>query len=199
MSKLIIHGPNQSRAIRTVWMANELGIEFEQQTKDFRSGATRTPEYLAINRAGHVPAIQDGDFAMGESCAINIYLARKHGRLMPDGLEGEARVLEWSFWVMADVERHMLDYLFHAAMLPEDQRDLSIAERAAEQLGWPLEVLNSHLDGREWLVGDEFSVADLNVAGVFFWGKLARLDLSSAPNVADWLDRCLSRPAMPRR
>ncbi|WP_416897275.1 MAG: glutathione S-transferase family protein [Minwuia sp.] len=199
MSKLIIHGPAASRAMRAQWMANELGVEFETATEKFRDGSTRTPEYLAVNRAGHVPAIQDGDFGMGESCAINIYLAKKHGKLMPSGLENEARVLEWSFWVMTDVERHMLDFLFHAAMLPEDQRDTEVVANAVKALDWPLTVLDGYLKDHEWLVGDSFTVADLNVAAVLLWGKLGRMDMSNYPNVTEWLGRCLSRPAVPKR
>ena len=199
MSKLIIHGPTASRAMRAQWMANELGVEFETATESFRDGSTRSPEYLAVNRAGHVPAIQDGDFGMGESCAINIYLAKKHGKLMPASLEDEARVLEWSFWVMTDVEGPMLDYLFHAAMLPEDQRDADVAAKAVASLEWPLAVLDGYLKDNEWLVGGDFSVADLNVAAVLMWGKMARLDMSACPNVTEWLGRCLSRPAVPRR
>ncbi len=199
MSKLKIHGPNQSRALRTVWMANELGLDYEQDTMDFRSGVTRKPEYLSINRAGHVPAIEDGDFALGESCAINIYLAKKHGKLMPKDLQGEARVLEWSFWVMTDVEKPILNYLFHAAMLPEDQRDPKVVEQSKKDLEWPLTVLNNHLADHDYLVGNEFTVADLNVAGVLLWAKLSKFDMSAYPNIPDWLNRCTKRPAMPGR
>lgn len=198
MSKLKIHGPNQSRALRAVWMANELGLDYDQDTLDFRSGVLREPAYLSINRAGHVPAIEDGDFCLGESCAINIYLAKKHGKLIPTDLEGEARVLEWSFWVMTDVEKPILNYLFHSAMLPEDQRDPKVAEQSVKDLQWPLKVLNDYLADHEYLVGDEFTVADLNVAGVMLWAKLSRFDLSNFPNIPDWLNRCIKRPAMPR-
>ncbi|WP_417520110.1 glutathione S-transferase family protein [Minwuia sp.] len=199
MSKLKIHGPTASRAVRTQWMAEELGIDYEQNAFNFRDGSTRKPDYLAINRAGHVPAIEDGDFSMGESCAINIYLAKKHGKLMPSSLEDEARVLEWSFWVMTDVESALLNYLFHGAMLPEDKRDAAVAKKAVEDLQWPMTVLNDHLAGNDWLVGSDFSVADLNVAGVFMWARMARLDMSAFPNLTDWLGRCLSRPTVPKR
>ena len=198
MSKLKIHGPNQSRALRAVWMANELGLDYEQDTMDFRSGVTRKPEFLSVNRAGHVPAIEDGDFCLGESCAINIYLAKKHGKLIPSDLQGEARVLEWSFWVMTDVEKPILNYLFHSAMLPEDQRDPKVVEQSKKDLEWPLTVLNNHLADHEYLVGDEFTVADLNVAGVLLWAKLSKFDLSNYPNISDWLNRCIKRPTMPR-
>lgn len=199
MSNLTIHGPLQSRALRTMWMCGELGLPFDSATPTFRDGETRTPEYLALNPAGRVPTIQDGDFSMGESCAINIYLAKKHGKLMPDNLQDEARMLQWSFWVMTEVERAMLDYLFHGAMLPEDQRDAAVATKAVADLQWPLDVIDGYLADRQYLAGDDFTVADLNVASVFMWGKLARLDMSARPSLTAWLDRCLSRPAVPKR
>lgn len=196
MSDLTILGPAASRAMRTLWMAGELGIEFEHKADiDFRGGDCRKPDFLAINRAGRVPAIKDSDIGMGESCAINIYLAKKHGKLIPTDLVGEARVLEWSFWVMTEVEKSMLNYLFHAAMLPDDQKDAKIAEQAVADLQWPLELLNTYLADHKWLVGDDFSVADLNVAAVLAWGKMAKFDFSAFPNVAEFTGRCLSRPA----
>lgn len=196
MSDLTIMGPAASRAMRTLWMAGELGIEFDHKADiNFRGGDCRTPEYLAVNRAGRVPAIKDSAISMGESCAINIYLAKKHKKLIPSDLVGEAQVLEWSFWVMTEVEKSMLNYLFHAAMLPDDQKKPEIAAQAVKDLAWPLEVLDTYLGKHRWLVGDDFSVADLNVAAVLAWGKMSKFDFSATPNVAEFMDRCLSRPA----
>lgn len=199
MSKLIIHGPTASRALRVQWMAQELGIEFDQISFDFRDGSTRKPGYLAINRAGYVPAIQDGDFSMGESNAINIYLAKKHGKLIPTDLQGEAQVLEWCFWAMTAVEKHMLDVLIQKVFLPEDQRNEEALNKAVEALQWPMTVIDRYLGDHGYLVGNDFTVADLNVAAIFLWGKLSRLDLSGQPNLAAWMVRCLSRPSVPRR
>jgi len=199
MSKLIIHGPTASRALRVQWMAQELGIDFEQISFNFRDGSTRKPEYLAINRAGYVPAIQDGDFSMGESNAINIYLAKKHGKLMPDGLPAEAQVLEWCFWAMTAVEKHMLDHLIQNAFLPEDQRDAAASDAAVEALQWPMTVIDTYLADHEYLVDDEFSVADLNVSAIFMWSRISKMDLSGFPNLTAWMGRCLSRPSVPKR
>jgi glutathione S-transferase len=199
MSKLIIHGPTASRALRVQWMAQELGIEFDQISFDFRDGSTRKPAYLAINRAGYVPAIQDGDFSMGESNAINIYLAKKHGKLMPTDLQGEAQVLEWCFWAMTAVEKPMLDHLIQNIFLPEDQRDAAASATAVEALQWPMTVIDKFLSENQWLVGDDFSVADLNVSAIFMWGRLSKLDMSGFPNLTEWSGRCLSRPSVPKR
>ncbi len=80
-------------------------------------------------------------------------------------------------------------------MLPDDQKDAKIVEQAVKDLQWPLEVLNTFLADHKWLVGDDFSVADLNVAAVLAWGKMAKFDFSAFPNVAEFAGRCLSRPA----
>lgn len=195
MTALKIYGTAQSRAFRTIWMANELGLPAETVSLNFRAGETRTPEFLGVNRAGHIPAIDDGEMKMGESCAINFYLARKHGKLIPSDLAGEAKVLEWMFWVMTDVEKPTLQMLFHAAMLPEDQRDPKIVEQCKKDLQWPMTVLDNHLKSHAWLVGDDFTIADLSVAAVLAWAKMAKFDFAPFPAVQEWVGRCLGRPA----
>ena len=89
---LKIYGVAQSRAYRTLWMAEELGLPYEHVKLSF-TGDTRTPEYLKINPNGHIPAIDEDGFILWESMAINLYLAKKHatGRLYPTRLEDEAR------------------------------------------------------------------------------------------------------------
>ena len=89
---LRIYGVALSRAGRTLWMAEELGLPYEHVKTTF-TGGTRTPEYLKINPNGHIPAIDEDGFTLWESMAINLYLAKKHGagRLYPTRLEDEAR------------------------------------------------------------------------------------------------------------
>src|SRR5215470_15660289 len=96
------------------------------------------------------------------------------------------------------MEALLLDLLQHRAVLPEFARDASYAERDQLLLRRPLGVLNSVLNGRDYLTDSNFTVADLNVASILAWGKMGRLDLSSHSNVARWLDNCLARPAYGR-
>src|SRR5438477_335712 len=104
---LKIYGIPRSRAFRILWMAKELGLDYENVPINFANGGTRTPEYLRINPNGHVPAIDDDGVILWESMAINLYLAKKHaaGSLYPARPEGEARAWQWSFWGMTEVER----------------------------------------------------------------------------------------------
>lgn len=194
MSTLTIYGANASRAMRAIWMAKELGLEYEHVptgTKD-----TKSPEFLAINPNGRVPALQDGDLCLWESMAINLYLARKHGgELAPKDVREEGLTYQWSFWVVTEMESAILTALMHTVLLPEEQRDSGRFDRAVASLTPPLGVLDQALEGREYLAADRFTVADLNVASVLGWTKIFRLDYTSWLNVDAWLTRCLGRPA----
>lgn len=197
MSELRIYGGSQSRAARCLWCAEELGLKYEHVPLHYADGSTRKPDFLAINPNGHVPAIQDEDFKLWESMAINLYLAKKHGGpLQPTTLEGEALAIQWSFWVMTEVEKPLVTLLLQRVVVPEDKRDPALMAACVKQLQAPLKVLNDAVaNNRRYLLGPDFTIADLNVASVMAWAKMAKVDLSAYPAAADWLGRCLARPA----
>lgn len=194
MSKLKIYGVPRSRAFRTLWLAKELGLDYEHIPTNF-TGDNKTPEFLAINPMGQLPAIDDDGFKLAESMAINLYLAKKHGKLYPKDLQDEAKTLQWTFWVMSAVEKPSLQVLFHTVFLPEDKRDPAKAEAGRKELAKPLAVLEQELAGKSWLVGDAFSIADLNVAAVLATARSPKLGIALGPNTRAWLDRCVERPA----
>jgi glutathione S-transferase len=194
---LKIYGVARLRAFRTLWMAKELGLDYEHIKVDFATGETRSPAHLARNPNGHIPVIDDDGFILWESMAINLYLAKKHGlgRLSPTSLEDEARAWQWSVWGMTEVERPVLTALFNRAILPEDKRDAAAADAAEKQLAQPLRVLDGALGRSANLLGADFTVADLNVASILSWARPAQIDMSPFPKVADWLKNCAERPA----
>jgi glutathione S-transferase len=194
---LKIYGVARSRAFRTLWMAQELGLDYEHVKVDFATGETRTPAHLALNPNGHIPVIDDDGVILWESMAINLYLAKKHslGRLYPSRLEDEARAWQWSFWGMTEVERPVLTALFNRVILPEDKRDAAAAAAAERQLAQPLNVLDGALGRTPNLLSDNFTVADLNVASILSWARAANIDMSPFPKVAQWLKNCAERPA----
>jgi glutathione S-transferase len=193
---LKIYGVARSRAFRTLWMAGELGLGYEHIKVDFAT-ETRTPAHLALNPNGHVPVIDDSGFVLWESMAINLYLAKKYspGELYPAALEDEARAWQWSFWGMTEVERPLLTALLNRAVYPEDQRDAAAADGAEKALAQPLGVLDGALARAANLLGDNFTVADLNVASILAWARPAQIDTSAFPRVAEWLKNCAERPA----
>jgi glutathione S-transferase len=194
---LKIYGVARSRAFRTLWLAKELGLDYEHLKIDFADGGTRQPDYLAINPNGHVPAIDDDGFVLWESMAINLYLAKKHspGVLYPAALQDEARAWQWSFWGMTEIERPVLTAMMNRAVFPEDKRDLAAADAAEAALAPPLRVLDGVLGKSANLLGDPFTVADLNLVSILSWARPAQIDLSAVPKVAEWLKNCAERPA----
>lgn len=191
-----LYGVPGSRAMRCLWMLEELGLPYDNIQTNFATGDTRKPEYLKINPNGHIPALQDGDLTLWESLAINLYLARKYDKgLWPKTIAGEAHTFKWSLWAMTEAEEPVLTTLLNRMLFPEAQRDKAKADDAAARFEVPLKVLDGELAGRSYLVSDEFTVADLNVAAVIGWAPMAGIDLSKAGNVAAWMNRCTGRPA----
>ena len=196
---LQIYGNPRSRAMRCLWMLEEMGEPYQLIEKSTRTDELQSAEYLRLNPNARIPTLVDGDLVLWESMAINLYLAQKYeGPMHSVGPSVLGLAAQWSFWAMLELEGLLLDLLNHRAVLPEFARDPSYAERDELLLRRPLGVLNNSLRGRDHLAGGNFTVADLNVASILAWGKMARLDLSAHPDVARWLDSCLTRPAYGR-
>ena len=191
-----LYGSSISRAGRSLWALEEAGVKFEQVTV----GETRKPEFLRINPNGHVPTLDDDGTIIWESMAINLYVAEKYGKapLWPSTVEGHGACYQWSLWSMTEVETALLDVVYHRLMLPPDQRDEKLALAGIEKLKAPLKVLEDQLQKSEYLLGKEFTIADLNVASVLSIAQFIQLDLSPTPTAQKWLQKCLGRPANQR-
>ena len=196
---MVLYHSSQSRSVRPRWMLEEIGQPYENVKTHFATGDTRTPEFLRINPNGHIPALQDGSLTLWESMAINLYLARKYDKgLWPKSVDDEGRALQWSFWAMTEAEEPLITAIVNRMFLPEAERDPKKVADAAERFAHRIGVLDGALGGRQYLLGDAFTVADLNVASVVSLASLVGFDLSGAPNVQAWLGRCLARPAFAR-
>ncbi len=190
---LRIHGSARSRATRTLWMAEELGLKYEHIDLAPRAPATKAPEFLALNPNARVPTIEDDGFVLSESMAINLYLAKKHGKLYPADAKNEALAWQWSFWETDRLDRQMTTYANNASALPEAQRNPAAAKAAWDDIAPALDVLEIALGKGQWLAGAAFTVADLNVAGAMY--RALFFDLGKWPKVHEWLHRCWDRPA----
>src|SRR5215467_12109850 len=196
---LQLYGNARSRATRCLWMLEEIGEPYQLIEKSTRIDDLQSAEYRRLNPNARIPTLVDGDLVLWESMAINLYLAQKYeGAMHCAGPEVLGLAAQWSFWAMLEMEALLLDLLQHRAVLPEFARDASYAERDELLLKKPLAVLNDALAGRDYLAGNNFTVADLNVAGILVWGKMGRLNLSDYPAVTRWLGACLARPAYAR-
>jgi glutathione S-transferase len=188
---LTIYGTPRSRTLRVLWMAAELGLDYRHVPLEVDDPRLKSPAFLALNPAGAVPTIVDGEFALSESLAINLYLAKRYGlgRLYPEAPEGEAQVWRWSLWAQGQLE----PWVMRDARLAELR--VVIADAARSEIARSLDTLDRVLAGQPWLLGDAFTVADLNVAAVLSPSRSERLDLAPHANVASWLARCYGRPA----
>jgi glutathione S-transferase len=189
---LTIFGTSRSRAFRVLWMATELGLEFEHDPLCWR-GCWDDKQHRLVNPAGTIPAISDDGFVLAESLAINVYLAQKANKLWPNNASDQARVLQWTLWAATAPDSPYTKWASHAYWLPESARDATLAASGAADMQRPLDRLELALSQYEWLVGTTFSAADLNVASVISFVR--RFEREKRPHVADWLDRCCARPA----
>ena len=206
---LKIYGIGPSRAARPIWTALDLGVPFDLISTPYAGGATRTPEFLAINPNGHIPVLIDeraeGAITVWESMACALYIARVHGKadgqsITPATPREEAEALRWSFWTVSELEADALTVLMHRMAMPEDQRKPELADKAESRLKVPLAVLEKHLQaqhakGEAYLAANRFTVADVCVASVASWVRPAAALLAQYPAVSSWLKVCLDRPA----
>ena len=178
----------------------ELALPYTLHQLELSRNEQKQPWFLAINPNGHVPVIDDDGFTLHESMAINHYLIRKHADspIAPRGLEEEARCLSWSFWVVTEVEASALTVLMHGAILPAARRDPQKLARATGALRPPLGVVEQALATGPCLLGERFTIADLNVAAVLEWTLAVPALPGEFPLTHAWLKRCLDRPACRR-
>ena len=197
---LKIYGTAASRTARPLWVAQELGLAYEHISLPYLGGATRTPEFLALNPNGRIPVLDDDGIIVWESMACALYLAE---RFKGDGLivlaaqnhAEQAEILRWSFWAVTEYEKDALAFLMHGALMPPERRKPELAALAQRRLLAPLRVLEQHLQSRPYLAGGRFTVADVCVASVVAWVESASELMGACPCVEAWLQRCLARPA----
>jgi glutathione S-transferase len=205
---LTVYGVYRSRASRNYWMAEELGLKFKsvpviqgrRLADPEAEGAplnTRSAAFLAVNPMGLIPAIKDDDLVVSESLAINLYLARKYGGpLAGRTVQEEGLLAMWTMWAATEVE----PFTVKVVRVYDDADDNTEAGKAAIEasvsaLKLPLDVLEQRLAGHDYIVGDRFTVADLNSAEVLRYVQTEQQLFESRPNLKAWIERCQSRPA----
>jgi glutathione S-transferase len=195
---LTLYGTSKSRSARSLWALEELGIKYEHVPVEVPKA--KSPEHLQRNPNGHIPVLDDDGHRLWESMAINLYLAEKYGKapLWPATTDGHGDCYKWSFFGMTEIEPHLLTLLRNLLFLPADQRDQKAIQTATESLKAPLKVLDDQLKTHPFLLGNDFTVADLNVAAVLSFAMLVKLDMSATPATQAWLQKCLGREANTR-
>jgi glutathione S-transferase len=195
---LTLYGTSKSRSARSLWALEELGLKYEHVPVEVPKA--KSPEHLQRNPNGHIPVLNDDGHHLWESMAINLYLAEKYGKppFWPATTNGHGDCYKWSFFGMTEIEPHLMTILRNRLFLPADQRDEKAIQNATESLKAPLKVLDDQLKTRPHLLGNDFSVADLNVAAVLSFALLVKLDMSATPAAQAWLQKCIGREANQR-
>jgi glutathione S-transferase len=196
--KLYEFGP--TRSIRARWALQELGVDFDAVTVNLRAGEHRDPRFLAINPAGKLPVLVDGDMVLTESVAIVLYLAEKypHRGLIPADLWQRAQVYRWLLFTATELEQPLWRITRHTMLYPEHQRlpgDVPIARHEFKAMA---AVLEGHLQRRSFVVGDRLTVADLVLAYTLDWANEIEL-LDGLPQLQGYMKRMYDRPAAPPR
>lgn len=191
-----IYGHPATSAGRCFWALEEIGSQYEIGSVDMRNKEHKSPSFLEKNPNGKIPVLEDGDFVLWESVAINQYLAEKYKpELLGSTLEDRAKVYQWSCWSQIEYQKPLIDLFIQLVFVPEDKRDSDVIEKAQNAIKPLNKILDEALTGRSYLVGSEFSMADLNVASVAKINKRVNIDLGQYSQLDDWLTRVMSRPA----
>jgi glutathione S-transferase len=193
----IFHAPN-TRSVRIIWLFEELGLPYELERFTLGDPAMRTPEYRRVHPMGRVPALQDGEVTIYESGAIVQYVLARYGngRLAPDVSSPEfPTYLQWLHYAEGMLMPQVNVIVVETRFLPPEKRSPENLARATKLLTRMLEPVDAALAGREYLAG-EFSGADIMTGQACVVAARLGADLSDKPNVAAYVERLKSRPAL---
>ncbi|WP_373998394.1 glutathione S-transferase family protein [Bdellovibrio bacteriovorus] len=191
-----IYGSPMSSAGRCYWMLEELGVPYEAMPLNMGEKEHKSEAFLKLNPNGKIPVIVDGDFVLWESMAITNYLAKKfESPLAAKNLQEESLIQQWSLWGLIDFQEPAVNWMIQELFVPAEHRNHQIIENAKKALPRVLEVLNRGLEGKTYLVGNRFTVADVNVGAVTNILLGLKYDLKAYPNVQKWMGEFQQRTA----
>jgi glutathione S-transferase len=190
----------QTRATRPRWMLEEIGAPYELVRLQLSKGEHKQPEYLKIHPHGAVPAYSDGEVTMFESAAICAYLADKFPdkRLAPPvGSAERGPYYQWLVYSMATMEPPVLKVFLNTRMLAEEKRSPAVAEEGRAQWKDVARVVEQAVEGKAFLLGEQFTAADVMVGSILGWSGFMGL-LDGFPGLQAYVGRLTSRPAFKR-
>jgi len=195
-----LYGFAGTRSQRALWGLKEVDADFEFISVNLLEGEHRRPEFLRLNPAGKVPVLVDGDRVIPESAAIVLYLADKYpGKgLLPADLDERAQVYRWTLFAVTELEQPLWRIARHTMLYPPDKRLPADIELARADFTVMATILDKHLEGREFIVGDRLTVADCVTAYLIDWANEVRL-IDAFPRLQAYLARLYARPEAPQR
>ncbi|WP_334001741.1 glutathione S-transferase family protein [Burkholderia cepacia] len=195
-----LYGFAGTRTQRALWGLKELDADFEFVSVNLLQGEHKRPEFLRLNPAGKVPVLVDGDLVIPESAAIVLYLADKYPEkaLLPVDLAQRAQAYRWVMFAVTELEQPLWRITRHSFLYPPEKRSPADIELAREDFRTMAAILDKHLEGREFIVGDTLTVADCVTAYLIDWAGECNL-IESFPQLRAYLERLYARPKAPQR
>jgi glutathione S-transferase len=195
-----LYGFGPTRSLRALWGLRELDTDFEFVPINLLAGEQQHPDFLRINPAGKVPVLVDGDLVITESAAIVLYLAEKYPekKLLPADLKDRAQVYRWVMFAVTELEQPLWRIAKHTMLYSEDRRLPQDIALATEEFSAMASVLDRHMEGRLFIVGDNITVADCVTAYVVDWGNEVKL-IDHCSHLQAYVARMYARPRAPQR
>jgi glutathione S-transferase len=195
-----LYGFAGTRSQRALWGLKELDADFEFISGNLLQGEHKRPEFLRLNPAGKVPVLVDGDLVIPESAAIVLYLADKYPQkaLLPVDPALRAEAYRWVMFAVTELEQPLWRITRHSFIYPPEKRSPADIELAREDFRTMAAILDKHLEGREFIVGDTLTVADCVTAYLIDWAGECNL-IESFPQLRAYLERLYARPKAPQR
>ncbi len=195
--------------VKVTMMLEEIGLPYEAHRVDIRENQTWTEDFLSLNPNGKIPAIIDPNTADGkplalfESGAILVYLAEKSGQLLATELAARYKTLQWVFFQMGAVGPMFGQLGFFYKFAGKEIEDKRPLQRYVDESKRLLNLLDDRLADRRWIMGDDYSIADISLLGwvrclVDFYQAGDLVEYDQLKHVPDWLSRGLARPASQR-
>jgi len=200
MQAMKLYGFGPSRSLRALWGLKELDVDFEFIPVNLLRDEHKDPDFLRVNPTGRVPVLVDGDVVIPESAAIVLYLADKYREkgLMPADLKARAQVYRWTLFAVTELEQPLWRITRHTVVYPENKRLPADIALAREEFVAMAAILESHLEGRDFIVGEALTVADCVTVYLVDWANELKL-IGDFPRLSAYLERMYARPKAPQR
>ena len=207
--RLQLYSLNTPNGVKVSIMLEEIGLPYEAHLVDFDKDDQKTPEFLSLNPNGKIPAIIDPDGPGGkplglfESGAILLYLADKTGQLIPEDPARRWEAVQWVMFQMGAVGPMFGQVGYFHKFAGREIADKRPLQRYADESRRLLKILDDRLDGRTWMMGDQYTIVDIALLGwvrnlVTFYEARDLVAFDTKNNVRNWLDCGLARPASKR-
>lgn len=195
-----LYGFAGTRSQRALWGLKEVDADFEYVSVNLLEGEHKRPDFLKINPAGKVPVLIDGDRVIPESAAIVLYLADKYPEkaLLPADLGERAQAYRWMLFAVTELEQPLWRITRHTMLYPPDKRLPADIALAREDFVAMAAILDKHLEGRTFIVGERLTVADCVTVYLIDWANEQNL-IDGFPRLQAYLERLYARPEAPQR